>query len=72
MICNFPDWWELPTYVGFKYHVNVNKYLEDCSGERIKVGEEEDGTITLNIEYNKLPENQVKNMAKQLLYMVQK
>ena len=41
MICDFPEWWALPTYSGFKSNVNVNEGPEYFAGDRIKVEEEE-------------------------------
>ena len=38
----------------------------------VKVGEEEAGTITLNIAYNKFQANKDNKVTMQLLYMVQK
>ena len=69
MICCFPKWWEFPKYYGFKYYTNVTERLDIFAEERIKVLKEEDGTSSLNQEYDKLQENQDKSQTRQLLEM---
>ena len=58
MICDFPKWWSLLTYDGFKSHVKVTDALEFFSEERINVGKEETGTSTLNQAYDKFQAKQ--------------
>ena len=53
MICDFPKWWALLTYDGFKSHVNVTKGLKNFAEERIRVGKEEAGTSAFNQAYDK-------------------
>ena len=53
MMCDFPKWWSLIKYDGFKYHVNVTDALKMFAEERIKVGKEEAGTSAFNQVYDK-------------------
>ena len=61
MICDFPKWWALLTYDGFKSNVNVTEGLIFFAEERIRVGEEEDGTSTFNQAYDKFKAKQDKD-----------
>ena len=67
MICDFPKWWSLLTYDGFKSHMNVTDALKSFAEDRIKVGEEEDGTSTFNQAYDKFQMNQDKAQTMKLL-----
>ena len=60
MICDFPNWWSLLTYDGFKSHVNATDDLEISAEERIRVGKEEPGTSAFNQSYDKFQANQEK------------
>ena len=53
MIRDFPKWWAVLTYDGFKSHVNVTEGLKTFAEERIRVGKEEAGTSAFNQAYDK-------------------
>ena len=53
MICDFPKWWSLFSYYGFKSHVNVTDDIDIFAEVRIKVGKEEAGTSAFNQTYDK-------------------
>ena len=72
MISDFPKWWALLTYDGFKSHVNVTEGLEIFAEERIRVGKEEAGTIAFNQAYDKFQVNQYKAQRRQLLELARK
>ena len=67
MICDFPKWWSILTYDGFKSHVNVTDALGNFAEERIKVSKEEAGTSAFNQAYDKFQVNQDKAQTRNLL-----
>ena len=69
MICDLYEWWELLTYYGLKYNLNVTDGINLFSEEKIKVGNEEDGTSTFNQACDKYQANQDMAQTSQLLDM---
>ena len=67
MIFDFPKWWSLLAYDGFKSHVHVTDALNIFAEERIRVGKEEAVTSALNQSYDKLQAKQDKAQTRQLL-----
>ena len=67
MIFNFPKWWSLLTYDGFKYKVNVTDVLGIFAEDRIKVGKEEADTSAFNKAYDKFQAKQDKAQTRHLL-----
>ena len=65
-ICDLPEWWELLTYDGLNYHVNVTEALF-FSEERIKIGKEEAGSSIFYQAPEKFQVNQDKAQTRQLL-----
>ena len=62
----------LPTYDGFKSHINVTEGLKNYAEERIRVGKEEAGTSTLNQAYDKFQEKQYKDQTRQILELARR
>ena len=67
MIRDFPKWWAVLTYDGFKSHVNVTEGLAVFPEERIRIGKEEAGTSAFNQVYDKFQAKQDKAQTSQLL-----
>ena len=72
MIFDFPKWWALLTYDGFKSHVNVTDDLKTFPEERIEVGKEKAGTSAFNQAYYKYQAKQDKNQTRQLLELARR
>ena len=60
LLHDFPEWWALLTYDGFKSHANFTEVLKIFAEERINIGKEEAGTRAFNQVYDKLQLNQDK------------
>ena len=71
IICDFPKWWEFPTYDGFNSRVNVNEGLNFFEEGRINLGKEEAGTSAFNQPCDKFQSKQDKYQTRQILDMEQ-
>ena len=60
MIRDFPKWWALLTYDGFKPHANINEGLKNIAEESIRFGKEEAGENSFNKSYGKFQVNKDK------------
>ena len=70
MIFDLPKWWKLLAYDDLKSHVKVIEGLDFFAEERIKVGKEEDGTISFNQEYEEFQTNKDNYQTRHLLVMM--
>ena len=67
MILDFPKWWVLLRYDGFKCHFNVTEGLEKIAEESIRVGKEEARKSAFNQAYDKFQANKEKSQTSHLL-----